>query len=185
MCKNAYGRLFSLFKAIRSNDFFQMYKIYVRPILEFGTTIAYPHFKKEIDKIEKVQITAVNIIYYRSLQYKYPIKPSYHELLFLLKDVTLEIRRNINDLVLYHKIKHRLVKVDEKCSPQFRSPLSIRGTDGAPYIPFCKTNIRFYFFLNRAGRIFAKIPPKIANDPNPAAFKSYLINSNFFKNDTR
>ena len=150
-----------------------MYKTYVRPIREFGTTIAFPHYKKEIKKIEKVQITAVNIIYYRCLKHKFPTKPSYNEILVVLKSETLEIRRNILDLVLYHKIRFGLAKVDNDTYPLFRNE-SIRGTEGRPFIPYCRTNIRFNFFTLRVGRLYAKLPCDIVNDQNPTSFKSRL-----------
>ena len=181
MCTKAYGRLFSLFRAVRSNDphfLFRMYKTYVRPILEFGTAIACPIYKKEIFKIEKVQKTAVNIIYYRSLKYKYPTKPPYLDILKLHNSNTLEFRRHINDLVLYHKIKYGIIKVHENCLPKFCTPTSIRGVRGAPFIPFCKTNIRYNFFLNRIGRIYAKLPCNFVNEPCIPTFKTQLIRLN-------
>ena len=159
--KNGYGRLFNLFKSLRSNDpsfLFKMFVAYVRPLLEFSSTIFNPYYKKDIKAIEKVQKTALNIIYYRCLQSKYHDKPSYEELIKMFETKSLQYRRLFTDLVVYHKILLNTIDV-KLTSFQLQNPnmYDLRSQTKTE-ISFAKTNCRFHFFTVKVPKIYAKLP---------------------------
>jgi hypothetical protein len=121
--KNARSRLFCLFKALRSNNpefLTKMYTAYVRPLLEFSSSVFNPYTKQNIKKIESVQATACNMIYYRCLQKKYNDKPNYEILLNELSLELLQTRRLKADLLLFHKIILAEIPLNCTSSPQLK-----------------------------------------------------------------
>ncbi|KAL7080411.1 hypothetical protein ACQ4LE_000077 [Meloidogyne hapla] len=105
--KRAYNTLFSIIRNIKSNSstlLIQLYKTYIRSILDFASSVYNPYHRKDINKLENIQKTFLKIIYNRSKPYT--DLPSYSELLKQYQLDSLEIRRLKADLILFHKYLH-------------------------------------------------------------------------------
>ena len=86
----------------------QLYKTYIRPILEYNTCTWSPHLQQDIQQVESVQR-----VFTRRLCQRGNIKfNSYYDRLEILKLKTLESRRVRNDLILLYKIVNRTVDID-------------------------------------------------------------------------
>ena len=72
-CSKARRTSYALLRSLKSNNphfLVQMFKTYVLPILEFGTPIFNPHYRKDIENIEKVQRSYLKNVYKRTYQYR-------------------------------------------------------------------------------------------------------------------
>ena len=98
------------------------YKTYVRPLLEYSTTVWDPWQKKYINEIEMVQNRAV-----RYILNDYNFTSSVSSMLNQLALPTLEKRRNIASLSMFYKINHGLVRIKfpDYIKPTLRNRFSI------------------------------------------------------------
>ena len=119
----------------------------IRPHLEYANSVWYPHLRKHIDAIEKVQRNFTkHIIELKNLNYE--------ERLMNLGLPSLEYRRIRGDLIETYKICHKIydsVSIGNLLTFATPSNLTER-TRGHPYkltkiSP--KTNSYKYFFCNR------------------------------------
>ena len=85
------------FRHLSNEAFIILYKSLVRTHLEYAVSVWNPHFKKDIEKIEKVQMRATKII--KSIAHL-----SYEERLKKLKLPTLKYRRIRGDVIETYKI---------------------------------------------------------------------------------
>ena len=83
----------------------EIYKIYIRPLLEYNSQIWSPHMIGDIDNIERIQ---------RSFTKRLPWlrNVSYEERLQILSLETLELRRIMFDVTLMFKLVHKLVDIE-------------------------------------------------------------------------
>jgi hypothetical protein len=68
VCRSANGCMYSILKAIRCHDkdvLLRAFLTYVRPLLEFSSSVFNPHIVYEIEAIEKVQRDFTSILFYR------------------------------------------------------------------------------------------------------------------------
>ena len=109
MCAKAHMRTFQIFKALSTTDqtlLIKAYKIYVRPLVESGSTVFSPCKKKDIAKIEKVQNSFTRTIFIRNGSFSYPgipraiIRNRYFDI------PSLESRRRFFDVCMVYKILH-------------------------------------------------------------------------------
>ena len=85
-----------------------LFKIYVRPILEYNTCTWSPYYKSNIKAIESVQqIFTRKICQRANISYK-----DYNDRLRILNLQSLQTRRVKNDLVMLYKILNNIVDVD-------------------------------------------------------------------------
>ena len=136
---------------------------YVRPLLEYNSIIWSPHFKCNVDTIEKVQ---------RRFTKRIPGfgNCSYDECLNLLHLPILEIRRLRYDLIWCYKILFSHVKVCSSDLFDFR----VSSTRGHPYKLFkhrCSNTTRSVFFTECVINVWNSLPPDIVNFSTLIAFK--------------
>ena len=101
----AYARVGVLFKGFASRNLHllrQAFITYVRPVLEYASSVWAPYLLKHINAIEKVQKRFTKRIYFLS-------HLSYRERLAAINLEPLELRRLKHDLVMYYKCLHNLV----------------------------------------------------------------------------
>ena len=168
--KKAFGRLFNLFKSLRSNDpvfLFNMYVSYVRPILEFSSVIFNPYYKKDIKSLEKVQKVALSIIYYRCLVNKFPAKPTYYQLIELFGTNTLQYRR------LLSQIRINAVDVELNCNSSVNNCYSFRSSQICHNI-FCSSNARFNYFTIRVSKVYCQLPISVTSSSKVSNFVDAL-----------
>ena len=99
----------------------KLFKVYVRPILESSSQVFNNNIKCNVKTLETVQKFATRIIFLRCFSKKYDILPSYSERLKVLNLQTLENRRLLHDLLMFHKIKFNLVKINNRNISSSRS----------------------------------------------------------------
>ena len=90
------------FTYLTKDVFLQLYKVYVRPVLEYGQEIWSPHLQKDIDILEKVQQRATKLI--PELE-----ELPYEDRLSQLKLYSLKARRQRGDMITMYKIHHGLI----------------------------------------------------------------------------
>jgi len=101
----AYQRIGLIFRGFTSRNadlLTKAFTTYVRPIVEYCTSVWNPHLLQDIDALESVQRYFTRRLFPRSLY-------SYKERLFLLNLESLELRRLKSDLTMYFKIINQLV----------------------------------------------------------------------------
>jgi hypothetical protein len=85
-----------------------LYKTYVRPIMEYNTCTWSPHYKEDIDSLEAVQGSFTRRVCQRgNISYT-----SYTDRLTKLNLESLQTRRIKNDLILLYKMMNNLVDID-------------------------------------------------------------------------
>jgi len=180
--RQAYARLYTLLKAIKSNDpefLIKMYCSYVRPILESSSQIFNPYIKQDISKLENVQKAALKAIFHRSLRHKYTENLNYENLLIMFKLKTLKDRRLILDLICYHKIIYGLIKINKQYYPQILSGITRKKFKINSQI--ANTNIKHHFFLDKMARLYPKLPHEILTCTKLSTFRQKLLNFDISK----
>lgn len=114
-----------------------LYYSFVRSILDFGCVVWHPLFKKQINRIEKVQKKFIKVLNYRN----YRKKESYESSLSYYRLLSLNNRRKQFDLVFLHKLLNN--KID---SPDLLSKINFL------------TRIRFPLRASRTVDTF--VPPR-------------------------
>ena len=105
LCNTARSRTAIVLKCFQSRDCHLLYKAfitYVRPLLEYCSSVWSPYRLEDIRKIESIQRK-----FTKSLRGLGDL--SYEQRLTVLKSETLEIRRIKADLKMYYNILHNLV----------------------------------------------------------------------------
>ena len=144
-----------------------MYTAYVRPILEYSSNVFNPYLKKDVKKLEKIQITATKLIHHRCFRGN---EFSYSEILKKLNLKTLQERRLISDLILYHKIIHNKIRINSRHKPI----ISLQRNRVKINTMACKSYARFNSFFVRMSRIYSKLPPELIINPSQFSFKNSL-----------
>ena len=112
------------------------YKTYVRPLVVYAASVCDPWQKKKyINKIEMIQRRAIRYIFN-----DYSFTSSVSNMLSKLNLPTLEKRRQISSLTIFHKIKHHLVNIPfpGNIQPSMRSRYTF---------PRSRINIHRYLFF--------------------------------------
>ena len=114
------SHIFRCFLSRNTANFLRAYKTYVRPLVEYVSTVWSPSEIALIDSLESVQ---------RRFAKRLPglSTMSYSDRLINLNLQSLEHRRLINDLVMCYKIIHGLVDVDSSEFFTFSSNSTLRG----------------------------------------------------------
>lgn len=182
--KSARSRLFCLFKALRSCDpkfLTKMYIAYVRPLVEYSSSIFNPYTKQEIKKLERIQITACRMIYYRCLQSKYKYtRPKYKKLIHDLGLETLQVRRLKADLIFFHKILLGEISLNCFSAPKLNTSRT-RGNAFKINTFFSTKNVRYNFFLVKTARIYHSLPCVCTIAHNSRIFKKRISKLDFSK----
>ncbi len=150
-----------------------LYKTYIRPILEYNTCTWSPFLKAEIDRVESVQRK-----FTRTLCQRANIKfSSYSDRLQQLKLESLQSRRIKNDLIFLYKILNNLIDI------QFSDYFEFSNFSGhnlrrhnlhldrkRPAKTLCRQN----FFSMRVIGYWNKLPTNIVTSPTLGIFKHRL-----------
>ena len=171
--QKANGILSLISKAFHYRDkvtFINLYKLYVRPHLEFSVPAWCPWSVGDKETIEKVQKRAVSMVSGLT-------GSSYSEKLIELNLQSLESRRLRYDLIETYKIIHGVNNVDKctwfsmladtsnRITRMSDNPLSLRAN-------FCRTDIRKNFFSQRVVSPWNDLPCDIKTAPTLNTFKS-------------
>ena len=174
----SYQRLAVLFRGFCSKDtsiLVRAYKVYVRPILEYCSSVWSPYWLHEIDEIERVQR-----YFTRRLQ---GLKSfSYTDRLFLLDLESLELRRLKADLIMYYKILHNLFDISVNDFFEIRdNSHNTRGHSLTLRYRNINNNLMKNSFVNRHINCWNCLPNCTVHANSIGAFKRELDKIDFKK----
>jgi hypothetical protein len=157
--------IFNTFRGHNVEFYVNMYKTYVRPILESSSPVWSPYLKCNIDKIESVQ---------RHFTRKLPgfSDLSYEDRLCRLNLESLHSRRIKADLLLYYKMSNGLIYID--CEDSTRLFHSHRGHSKHLFHFYSRTEARKNFWANRIVRYWNNLSENIVNSTSVKEFKRKL-----------
>jgi hypothetical protein len=151
------------------SSFTHAYCTYVRPLLEFSSVIWSRHTKKEINRIESVQLKFTRAVC--NLR-----GCSYEERLLNLGLDSLHCRRIKADLTLCYKMLHGLIYIDPTCSVVPSQTAFIRE-HSSKLVKFCQATERDkYFFTHRVVSVWNALPEYIVSSSSLDSFKRKLKN---------
>ena len=166
--------IFRSFLASDSKTLVNLYKVHVRPILEYNTSIWNPNIKSDIISIENVQRRFTKRLCQRNnINFN-----SYSDRLKILNLETLEIRRIKIDIILMFKIFNNLIDVNFE--EHFRNSVSIkrydlRGHKNRLFRPkYSGSSPRNNFFTDRIIPLWNKLPIDLVSSQSLQIFKSKL-----------
>lgn len=152
----------------------QLFKTYVRSIIEYNSSIWNLNLIKDIRKIESIQIQFTQKLC-QKLNIKYS---SYNHRLKILNLETLEIRRLKSDLKLVYKIHNNLINLNINeffTQSTLDNSYNLRRHDKYLKLPdLCKTTIRRSFFSLRIVKIWNKLPQYVIRSKSLPIFKDNL-----------
>ncbi len=149
ICKRAFCRtnlIFLAFYSRKPSFLVQMFKTFVRPILEYASPVWSPYLKKDIDFLERVQ---------KYFTRRIPgLTGTYLERLELLQQrgiflEILELRRLEADLITVYKIIYGLVALTFSDFFQWSMATALRGHSFKLSLPLVKLDSRRNFFAVR------------------------------------
>ena len=169
--KKAYQRIAILFKGFVSRDsklLTRAYIVYIRPILEYCSSVWSPYLLKHIDSLEKVQrYFTRNIHGLRSFSYK--------DRLLILNLESLELRRLKNDLLMYYKVLHNCVDLDKSDFFNFaQNDYNTRGHNLKLKKFSFSNNCLENTFSNRCINCWNWLPNDVVNCSSISSFRAKL-----------
>ena len=151
------------------------YKTYVRPILEYGSCAWDPHKgnQDQVDALQSAQNKAARFVYSDWSRYS-----SVSSMNQALGWETLQDRRAISRLVMFHKIKHSLVAIPLTL---FSVPPCTMITRGAPQKYQGPQGKKLYMntFVPASSSLWNPLPPATASIADPESFRRALSGMRF------
>uniref|UniRef100_A0A0N4WH65 RNA-directed DNA polymerase from transposon BS n=1 Tax=Haemonchus placei TaxID=6290 RepID=A0A0N4WH65_HAEPC len=170
---NAVHRLFRALTTRNPSVLLQAFKVYVRPLVEYGTVVFSPHKRKIIDKIEKVQNSFTRKLMIRVVGFMYDSIPSAAERNANFGLRSLCWRRKKFDLLTFHK-----VLTGSHClHPSTFYTIRASTTRNGPFklVPSkSRLNCRSHFFVNRVHPLYFALSKKKSIPISSSSFKKYL-----------
>ena len=163
VASKAMGVVHNLFRSLSTRNtsvLIKAYKTYVRPILEYGTSVFSPHKKKSAVKLEKVQNSFTRKLLIRKEGFVYSAIPSSTSRNKKFGLDSLAVRRRRNDLVMVHKILHEFCGLNKEDFFEMRQSRT-RGGEEKIVLHNARTAARRNFFVNRAGSDYLKLDKKV------------------------
>ena len=169
----AYSRIGLLFKDFASRDaqiLKQAYITYIRPVLEYASSVWSPYLLKHINAIERVQKQFTRRIPSLSAL-------SYPERLAAMDLEPLELRRLKTDLILYYKCINNLVALPSDDYFCLSQRISQTRSGGNRIIrTSCNTNHFQNDFFNRCLSCWNYLPNEVVNASSLPCFKRLIAN---------
>ena len=167
-----------IFKTKNPNIYTSAFKTYVRPLIEYNTSVWSPYKKGEKKIIESVQKTFSKKVCQRlNLSFS-----DYSDRLKLLQLDSLEYRRLEFDLILLYKILNGHVLIDlgnELTYSDLNSKYNLRrNTFQIKNTNNFKNDIRYNYFINRTVKVWNKLPQYVVEAKTPLTFKQKLHHFN-------
>ena len=157
------------FSYLDCDTFKRIFVAFVRPHLEYGEAVWSPHFVRNIDALEKVQIRATKLVDGLS-------KLDYTERLKRLDLPTLVFRRRRGDIIEMYKHFHTYDKstLAPSFKPKERPSRKHRYQLYTPQTKDGLTGPQSNFFFQRTTKIWNDLPSYVVEADNVNEFKSRL-----------
>ena len=171
LVSKGFQRLGVLFRGFASRSvrvLKQAYVTFVRPVLEYASSVWSPHLLKHINAIERVQK-------YFTKRIPTLCDLSYPERLAAIDLEPLELRRLKADLIFYYKSLHNLTALPSNdYFFELNYTTSTRSGGNRLLRPPCNTNCFANDFFNRCLPCWNALPSDVINADNLARFKNLL-----------
>ena len=173
ICSSATRTSNLIFKCFRSRNatfLIDLFKTYIRPKLEYCTTVWNPYNIEDIDLIERVQRRFVRRL-------KKGDKSNYKHRLRKYEIESLELRRLKADLIMTYKLLTNKLQVDSTQFFTLKSEVVLRNTRGHSkqiYAKAAKNKQTSNFFSNRVVNPWNSLPESLVISPTTNSFKSKL-----------
>ena len=147
------------------------YTTYVRPIMEYGSTVWDNNVHKNVNEIEKVQRRAA-----RFVSNNYQNRASVSDMIQTLGWNTLQERRTYTNLVMFYKISYHLVAIPQSFLP----PLLCTGHFSrynhtlAYLIPYSRIEAYKQSFVPRTVTLWNTLPSEIVYADTLDVYKNRL-----------
>ena len=168
------GQLRQAFHAWNPQSFKSLYTAFVRPHLEYATSVWNPHKRADVRIIENVQRRATKLV--SRIRDR-----CYQDRLAILNLTTLESRRSRGDLISYYKIANGLLDVNWLTSTKLMSSISchgpanaIRGHKKRLFVQLSNCPARMNFLNNRVASSWNNLASTTVNAPTLNSFKARL-----------
>ena len=163
------GQLLRAFTYRDKVTFVNLYKIYVRPHLEYAIQAWAPYTQHDIDLLENVQKRAIRQVS--------GLQGSYYDKLLAVDLPSLCERRARGDMIQTHRILHGLDRVDPSTWFTLRSATHTRTTRLAADpltldLPSSRLELRSNFFSVRVVSPWNKLPLSVRQAATTSEFKS-------------
>ena len=173
MTARARQRSALIFRCFLSRDcanLIRAFRVYIRPLLEYSSTVWSPSTKYLIDDIEGVQ---------RSFTKRLPgySELSYEQRLQRSKLQSLEHRRLISDLITCYNIVHGHSSLKFSDFFKFSNSQITRGHELRLDVPLTHSSIRHNFFSCRVIKPWNSLPATIVKCGSTKSFKRLLSNT--------
>ena len=146
----------------------QIYKVFVRPHLEYAVSAWSPWLKKDIEALEKIQHRATRRIS--------DIRGTYPERLEQLDLTTLEERRIRGDAIETYKYLHKIWDIDSSALftlVDLERPITRQQQSFMPLtVPRARLDIRKYAFSARSAKLWNEIPSETREASSLNIFKN-------------
>ena len=166
------GIFFRGFSSRRLDLVRKTFTTYIRPLLEYNSTVWNPSHKYLIDKLENVQRQFTKRV--TSLSHL-----TYQERLSVLKLEPLELRRLRFDLIQYYKIFNNLTSLHHADYFSYHQP-SLFTRNPSPFLikPLNCPNYLLTSFFYRSLDCWNSLPPELRQIKSLNSFKSQLLKVN-------
>ena len=138
--------------------------LYVRPILEYASTVWAPYTKSSIEKLEAIQRHTA-----RFVVSDYDYSSSVTSILNQLNWSSLAIRRQVSILIMFYKIVHQSVALDLP-NEIVLLDTNTRGHNMKYHTPFSRIDVHKNSFFPATIRLWNTLPQDIINSNNLRQF---------------
>ena len=177
IAKQAYKRsnfILRAFRTRRTTTLFQLFRLYVRPLLEYSTPIWSPSKKHLINTIENVQRSYLKRAFARAGI----LNLTYREQMSQVNATTLEFRRLIFDQLALFKIVHGIFRINMTSLIKISSFVGrTRGHELKIETDIPRTQQYHDCFLQRSVRLWNTLPTSIVLSSTTTAFAAKLEKS--------
>lgn len=168
---------FIILKSFKSKDpffYLQLFKVYIRPVIEYNINTWMPSLVSDVEKIESIQAN-----FTKRLCKKLNIKfNSYFHRLQILNLESLENRGIKSDLILTYKIINNLIDIDQNTifiiNPCVDKYNLRRHESHLRTKTIAHSSTRQQFFSHRTINIWNKLPNEVIKAKSLPIFKSKL-----------
>ena len=150
---------FAIFKSLKSNNantMVQLFCTFVRPILEFSSSVFNPYYDKDIRAIEKVQKDFLRTIFKRT-NFGMEV-PHYEDLLKHYDIMSLEKRRLKADFILFHKYMTGVIPLPPNLTAFSCVQSKTRGELYKFKTTAATSFVRFNSFFVRVSKLYSNLP---------------------------